>query len=185
MADGKWIPGLSPAMPVAEAARRVLAVRLAAVRDGLPGALHEADRDVEHVHQLRVATRRAGAALTIFADCLPEKAYRTARKQLRRLRRAAGEARDWDVFRLGLDAWRARRPAAEAPGLDCLLGFALAMRTAAQEQLEAAKAARPHVVERLVKETVAAVRPPPGLAEPVLADLAVPLLRTLLRALHE
>ena len=49
-------------------------------------------------HQLRVATRRAGAALEIFRDCLPEKDYQTARKQLRRLRRAAGAARDWDVL---------------------------------------------------------------------------------------
>jgi CHAD domain-containing protein len=41
------------------------------------------------------------------------------------------------------------------------------------------------VFDRLEHETVAAVRPPPGLAEPALADLAVPLLRTLLRDLHE
>ena len=35
---------------------------------------------------------RAGAALDIFAICLPPKVYRTARKALRGLRRAAGEA---------------------------------------------------------------------------------------------
>ena len=54
MADGKWITGLTAATPVADAARRVLAVRLEVVRDYLPLALHAAARDPEYVHQLRV-----------------------------------------------------------------------------------------------------------------------------------
>jgi hypothetical protein len=62
MADGKWIAGLTPEMPIEEAARIVLAVRLSAARHHLPLAAGRADEDVEHVHQLRVASRRAGAA---------------------------------------------------------------------------------------------------------------------------
>src|ERR1051326_4559808 len=102
MAEGKWISELGPATPLTDAARRVLAMRLEVVRDHLGLALKEADKDPEHVHQLRVATRRAGAAVEIFALCLPDKVYTTTRKQLRRLRRAAGAARDWDVFLLTL-----------------------------------------------------------------------------------
>src|SRR5436305_12918635 len=98
MADGKWIEGLGPKAHTAEAARRVLELRLQVVRISLPLAVHDADRDIEHVHRLRVATRRAGAALKLFESCLPNKAFRRARKQLRAMRRAAGEARDWDVF---------------------------------------------------------------------------------------
>ena len=56
----------------------------------LPLALQQAVKDVEHVHQLRVATRRARAALDIFADCLPDGAFTAAKKQLRKIRRAAG-----------------------------------------------------------------------------------------------
>ena len=90
MAEGKWIPGLHADTPLADAGRRVLAARLEVVRDALPPAVNRPDEDPEYVHQLRVATRRAGAAVEIFAGCLPEKAYRKARKQLRRVRRGIG-----------------------------------------------------------------------------------------------
>jgi hypothetical protein len=66
MADGKWIEGLGPQMPVADAARRVLSERFEVVCRNLPLAMHQPDRDPEHVHRLRVGTRRAGAALRIF-----------------------------------------------------------------------------------------------------------------------
>jgi CHAD domain-containing protein len=183
MADGKWITGLKPTMPAAEAARLVLQVRLEVVREHLPRALREADRDVEHIHQLRVATRRAGAALRLFADYLPEKAYDQARRGLRRLRRAAGAARDWDVFRLGLDDWRAQRTDLEYPGLDCLLGYVVALRAEAQEALRQAEAARPLVFDRLAAATQAAIRPPRP--ERSLEAVARPLLLDLAQELHE
>src|SRR5436853_7724825 len=102
MAEGKWISDLTAEIPLVDAARRVLALRLEVVRDYLQHALAQADKDPEYVHQLRVGTRRAGAALRIFALCLPPKVYKKAGKQLRRIRRAAGEARDWDVFLMEL-----------------------------------------------------------------------------------
>src|SRR5580704_16113317 len=98
MADGKWITDLTASTPLVDAARRVLSVRLEVVHDYLPLALHHWKEDPEHVHQLRVGTRRAGAALAIFATCLPGKMHRRLRKHLRQIRRAAGAARDWDVF---------------------------------------------------------------------------------------
>ena len=61
MADGKWISDLSAAMPLTEAAHRVLKVRLGVVRQQLPLAVSETE-ETEPVHQLRVATRRARAA---------------------------------------------------------------------------------------------------------------------------
>src|SRR5262249_55834949 len=97
MAEGKWISDLKPGSPLAEAARHVLFVRLQVVKDCLPRAALEADRDIEYVHQLRVGTRRADAALRIFKVCLPKKVQGEARRRLRKLRRAAGAARDWDV----------------------------------------------------------------------------------------
>src|SRR5690348_512201 len=98
MPDGKWISDLKADTPVAEAARHVLFVRLQVVKDYLPRAALEPDHDIEYVHQLRVGSRRADAALRIFRACLPAKAHRKARRRLRKLRRAAGAARDWDVF---------------------------------------------------------------------------------------
>jgi CHAD domain-containing protein len=184
MAEGKWITGLRADTPRGDAARRVLAVRLEVVRDYLPLALHHAGKDPEHVHQLRVGTRRAGAAVETFADCLPRKAYRTARKQLKRIRRAAGDARDWDVFIVALEERAGQRPKPEQPGMDYLLGYALAQRIAAQARLEEASPHVPFDFDRLLADTLAAVErssPSGG----VLLDLARPQLGELLRELHE
>ena len=137
MADGKWINGLAPAMPVEDAARVVLAARFEVVRQYLPLAAARPYEDVEYVHQLRVGTRRAGAALQAFASCLPRKHLRAAKQSLRGLRRAAGDARDWDVFLLALADARGDDPA-ETPGFDFLAGYALGERSAAQLRLAAA-----------------------------------------------
>jgi CHAD domain-containing protein len=50
------------------------------------------------VHRLRVSTRRAGAALKLYRDWLPTKRVRWIKKRLKKIRRAAGEARDLDVL---------------------------------------------------------------------------------------
>lgn len=138
MVEGKWIPGLGAEMPVAEAAGLVLAARLEAVRHLLPLATQVAYPEVESIHQLRVSTRRAGAALRVFSEGLPRKHYRSARRALRTLRRAAGDARDWDVFLLGLTASKPLMRAASRPALDFLTGYALGERAAAQSRLTAA-----------------------------------------------
>ncbi|MBN9518646.1 CHAD domain-containing protein [bacterium] len=137
MAEGKWINGLTPAMPVADAARVVLAARFEVVRQYLPLAAARPYEDVEYVHQLRVGTRRAGAALRVFGACLPRKHLRAAKGALRGLRRAAGDARDWDVFLLAL-ADAAGTDPADRPAFDFLAGYALGERSAAQARLVAA-----------------------------------------------
>jgi CHAD domain-containing protein len=186
MADGKWIEGMTADAPLTKAAGRALGVRLGLVNDALPRAVHDADRDPEHVHQLRVGARRADAALRIFAPCLPKKSYKEARKQLRRLRRAAGAARDWDVFLIDLGEWRKARPEREQPGLDFLIGYSHGLRAAAQSELEAAAAEERPRLESLVKETVEAVRPPHDdpPRDAVLVDLARPLLTGLMHELE-
>jgi CHAD domain-containing protein len=142
MRDGKWISGLTPDTPVVEAARQALSLRLAVIEHYLPLAATEPEADVEYVHHLRVATRRASAALKLFRDCLPTKRAKKAKKQLRRIRRAAGDARDWDVFLAMLGTWAAKRPAVERRGLDFLHGVAFERRRALQTGLvDAAEAA--------------------------------------------
>jgi CHAD domain-containing protein len=184
MADGKWISGLEAETPLVQAARHVLAVRLAVVGERLPQALHEADRDLEHVHQLRVGTRRADAALRIFAGCLPRKTYKSARRRLRRLRRAAGAARDWDVFLADLRERRAQQPPKEQPGLDFLCGYALGQRAAAQEGLLATGEEEGKDFPAFVDDLVSAVRPADDDGATLLV-LARPLLAGLVHALAE
>lgn len=155
MADGKWIPDIESSTPLGKAAREVLRLRLGTVQAHLPRALTDWQNDPEHVHQLRVGTRRAGAALAIFADQMPAKIHRRAKRALRRLRRAAGAARDWDVFALAL-ADRARKaPARQQGGLDFLSGYAHGQRGAAQVILQEAGEADPEL--SWVKETLASI----------------------------
>lgn len=148
MPDGKWIPGLTAATPVAEAGAAVLAARFEVVRHYLPLAVEEPFDDPESVHQLRVGTRRAAAALRVFADWLPGKHFRAARSALRAVRRAAGDARDWDVFLIGLQASRSLATAAGRPALDFLAGYGTGERSAAQARLaEAAGEVGPVLLE--------------------------------------
>ncbi len=54
-------------------------------------------RDIEHIHRMRVASRRLRAALPLFAGCYPDKKVRGWLKEIRKITRALGEARDADV----------------------------------------------------------------------------------------
>jgi CHAD domain-containing protein len=185
MADGKWIEGLSGDSPLLEAAERVLRVRLQVTADCLPKAVYEAERDPEHVHQLRVATRRSGAALRLFDCCLPSKTARTARRRLRKLRRAAGEARDWDVFLIDRAARAQRQPDPERPGMDFLSGYALGQRTAAQAHLHRVGEKQGPSFDAFLRDTIAAVRPSAEENQTTLFDLACPVLAELLADLEQ
>jgi CHAD domain-containing protein len=184
MAGGKWIEGLTATTDTADAARRVLSMRLGVVRDYLPLAVHESEKDPEHVHQLRVGTRRARAALDIFTCCLPAKVYRAAKKQLRDVRRAAGEARDWDVFLGSLVEREHRQNRRHRAGLDMLMGYALAQRAAAQDHLSQAADKDPFAFDRFLADTLAAVQLPDEAEGRTLTDLARPQLAGLLRDLE-
>src|SRR5579875_445888 len=160
MVQGKWISGLKPDTPLVEAARHVVFVRLQVVQDYLPRAALEADKDIEYVHQLRVGTRRADAALRIFATCLPKKTYRKARRRLKKIRRAAGAARDWDVFLADLLTREQGADAKHRGGLDFLVGYALGQRAAAHADLETVYQEEGPTFETFLVRIVDSVRSP-------------------------
>jgi CHAD domain-containing protein len=87
---------------------------------------------------------------------------RTARRRLRTIRRAAGAARDWDVFLDDLRQRQQRQPQRERPGFDCLAGYALGRRTLAQAELEAVCLEALPSIEDFVLMLLDAVRPPHG-----------------------
>jgi CHAD domain-containing protein len=95
---GKWIEGIGPESSISEAARISLEARLDAVIHWLPPAAYCPEQDVEHVHRLRVSTRRAVAALRLYRRWLPRRSARWILRQLKQIRRAAGDARDLDVL---------------------------------------------------------------------------------------
>jgi CHAD domain-containing protein len=177
MADGKWIDGLRADLPAEKAARLALDARLTVVSEYLPRALHHV-RDTENVHQLRVGTRRADAALRIFRGCVHGKEFRKARTRLRALRHAAGAARDWDVFALAIAERRRECGPKEYPGLDHLFGRALASRAIAQGELAEVARSDFDDVDQFIADTVAAVRPPET-CRMTLRDVARPTLAAL------
>jgi CHAD domain-containing protein len=177
MAEGKWIADLKPDKPLLEAARHVLFVRLQAVRDYLPRVVHQAHEDPEHVHQLRVATRRADAALRTFRSCLPDRAYRAARDRLRVVRRAAGTVRDLDVFLLELGGRLPRLASKSRPGYDFLAGYGLGQRNLDLGRLQEICREQAQDFEAYITEVVTVLRPSDLLADgSTLVDLARPML---------
>lgn len=110
MRKAKWIPGAAPTARVSEAAREALRARLRTVSYYLPLAANKSDRDVEYVHQLRVSTRRAVALVRIFRPLLAEKDAEWLDRKLKKIRRAAGEARDLDVLGRRIAEWVEQGP---------------------------------------------------------------------------
>jgi len=53
--------------------------------------------DIEYIHRMRVATRRMRSALSIFKRCFPKKEFQDIDRDVRKVTRALGEARDLDV----------------------------------------------------------------------------------------
>jgi CHAD domain-containing protein len=94
----RFIRGAAAIDRPSDVARATLAIRLAAVQIALPLAAQRADEDVEYVHDLRVWSRRAVAALDLYAEFLPPRRLAQLKRQLKNLRNAANEARDCDVL---------------------------------------------------------------------------------------
>lgn len=133
MRKSKWIEVRSPQEPVETVARRALDVRLRLVWHYLHLAATKADEDVEHVHQLRVSTRRAVATMETFSNLLPPKRALWMEKQLKRVRQAAGDARDLDVL---LDRLRKLAESESITTFEPLLESLERERRNAQEPIE-------------------------------------------------
>jgi CHAD domain-containing protein len=161
MADGKWITGLEAGQPATAAALQVLNARLPIVAHYLPLAASKADEDMEYVHQLRVATRRCGAALRIFRPVLIRRRHKHAKALLRSIRQTAGAARDWDVFLQLIDDCDSLKKTSAEATIDFLIGYCFGERAAAQEAIVAiANTAQSQLVDLL--ETLPSATLPPA-----------------------
>jgi CHAD domain-containing protein len=102
LAVGQEIPGspdlgpteIAASSTMGEVAYAVLRRQLAVVRDKEPGT--RLGEDPEDLHDMRVATRRMRAALSLFAEVLPVRAQ-VFREELGWLGRLLGAVRDLDV----------------------------------------------------------------------------------------
>ena len=110
-ASDNWMACVGRHTPVGHVAATILRERFDTVWTELQ-AVCTMPAYAEHVHQLRVATRRTLAAIDAFHSLIPAKRRDWFEKKLRRLRKAAGEARDLDVLTDRLtknDSVRARK----------------------------------------------------------------------------
>jgi CHAD domain-containing protein len=95
VAKAKPITDLSADDAYADAAAKIVEVRAGELIEHAQGVLDTGD--IERVHDMRVATRRLRAALEIFEPCFPEKPFREALGEVKRLADGLGERRDRDV----------------------------------------------------------------------------------------
>lgn len=95
--DSCTIPGkeeLAPEIVCRFAAQRILPL-IDAYGKEIEGV--KAGEDSEHLHRMRVASRRLRAALRTFRSCMPRKKYRRIFSRTRTVTRSLGQARDADV----------------------------------------------------------------------------------------
>jgi CHAD domain-containing protein len=116
------------------AARLVVKVRAKEVFKQADGVLDLGE--VEHVHDMRVATRRLRAALEVFEECFPRKRHRKALKKVKALADALGERRDADVEIKLLEGLADEVAGEDRQALEALIGDLRARQRQANEDLE-------------------------------------------------
>ncbi len=94
----KWFDDLPPQATVQIALQKLWGERYRAVAHYLKLLQTEKTPSVETVHQLRVWARRTAAVVDLFGPPQPVRPWMTLRKQLKKIRRIAGETRDYDVL---------------------------------------------------------------------------------------
>jgi CHAD domain-containing protein len=86
---------VTPDEPYRRAGARIVRVRTGELFNQAEGVLDT--RDIERVHDMRVASRRLRAVLEIFAPCFPKREFKGVLRDVKRLADALGERRDPDV----------------------------------------------------------------------------------------
>ena len=120
MAKAREVPGLTPDVPFAEAARRTVAVRADELFEHADGVLDTGD--IERVHDMRVASRRLRAVLEIFAPCFDPEQFRPVLRDVKRLADALGARRDPDVQLAAVERLTRAMGEGERPGLALVAG---------------------------------------------------------------
>jgi CHAD domain-containing protein/transposase-like protein len=117
----KTSPGVRADDTLAEAGRKVLGYHFAQM------VLHEngtrVGKDIEELHDMRVATRRMRSAFDVFSEAFERKEIKKHLKGLRATGRALGRVRDLDVFMEKARSYLETIPQEERNGLDPLLSI--------------------------------------------------------------
>jgi CHAD domain-containing protein len=126
-------PGVTADDHLAETGRKVLRFHLARMLAREAGTRE--GKEAEELHAMRVATRRQRAAWRVFGPAFDPRRTARHRRRLREIAADLGGVRDLDVLIEALDAYRAGLSAAEAAGLEPLIGSWRTRRDAARLML--------------------------------------------------
>ncbi len=127
---------VAPSEPYRHAAAAIVRVRARELFDSAEGVLDT--RDIERVHDMRVASRRLRAVLEIFAPCFPRSEYKGVLRDVKQLADALGARRDPDVHIEALQAFSRTLVAANKPGVARLVEDLRARQSDGNEVLAAA-----------------------------------------------
>ena len=94
-------------------------------------------RDIERVHDMRVASRRLRAVLEIFAPCFPRSEFESVLRDVKQLADALGERRDPDVHIAALEEFSKALLPANRPGVARLVADLRARQSRGNEVLAA------------------------------------------------
>ena len=115
----KSLYDIAPGATFAAAAHTALQKQLDLMLDNLPGT--RAGDDIEALHDMRVASRRLRAALSVFAGVYPAKPFALIEKQVARVTDALGAVRDADVLIEYMQKAAEDAPESQRVGLDAFI----------------------------------------------------------------
>ena len=110
---------IAPDATFVEAAHTSLRQQLDEMLSNLDGT--RAGNDIEALHDMRVASRRLRAALSVFAAAFPPKPFRAIEKEVARVTDALGAVRDADVQIEFMQGVADQSPESERVGLRAFL----------------------------------------------------------------
>lgn len=119
---------------------------IAQMQSNEQGVLHS--RDIEYLHQTRVALRRLRSVLSVVSRTVPTSYFRAHRAWLRETSQILGDARDWDVFMTEFLS-KAASDAQDYPALSDLKRYATRRRSDARRRVRTALASTDYTTHML------------------------------------
>ena len=144
MAPARPIPELTCDESFRSAAGKVIWTRFEEMMSFRDSALE--GRDIDGVHDMRVAARRLRAAMELFSDAFPRRRFKRMLRSVKGLADALGGVRDLDVMIKRLEEDLPSRPPAQALVLEEMLDDFKRQRKGARAELKA-------VITRLESES--------------------------------
>jgi CHAD domain-containing protein len=119
LAQAWEVPGLHRRSRFREAAGRIILTRWAEMMSHRDGTL--AGEDIEHLHAMRVSSRRLRAAMDAFGAAFPPRSFARNLTRVKEITDTLGDARDLDVAIAGLVELLPELDPEERPGIEGLI----------------------------------------------------------------